>query len=259
MSKKNVFIASAVVVALLAGGLGYFKSDLNQGFFRFNFNSFKGSPETDSKFGSEPEAPQVGEKGVKKKCYQIPVMKSNGGWTTETVCPPDMEENPKPNTSEETPKPNTVEDTKRKKQTNDINRAEMAKLMFEELSSHVRGGIDTGADDCFSDTGGKWYGPYACYFVEKGKMAGYPDGTFRGSNPIIRAEGSKMVVEAFNIPFVTNKISFPDLITSEWYYNYVKTLVIHQIAKGYPNGQFGPSDNLQKDTAKEWVEKAGLL
>jgi hypothetical protein len=79
-----------------------------------------------------------------------------------------------------------------------VNRAEFLKVLALAAFGDSVASAET---TCFADFVGipQWYWPYACAAKEHGLVNGYPDGTFRGDQPISLAEAAKMAVTAWKI------------------------------------------------------------
>ncbi len=84
------------------------------------------------------------------------------------------------------------------------------------------------------------------FLVQKGVINGYPDGTFKPSGTITRAEMSKVLVVAFDIELKNEeaKITFPDVKENAWYAKYVYALVNEGAIKGYEDGTFKPDNEV---------------
>lgn len=106
-----------------------------------------------------------------------------------------------------------------------ITRAEFAKIAVSFFKDNVRETIG----DRFSDIHGKWYTEYVNLANELAIVNGYPDGTFRPDNKIIRAESMTIVNNTLRrtpckeglLP-VSVMITWPDKATSAWYYEAVQ-------------------------------------
>lgn len=90
----------------------------------------------------------------------------------------------------------------------------------------------------------------AINFIEtEGIISGYPDGTYRPDNPIKRGEFMKIVVGAkygTDQSMLNNYYSncFKDVPADQWYTPYVCLGRAQGIVSGYPNGDFGPGQNI---------------
>lgn len=92
--------------------------------------------------------------------------------------------------------------------------------------------------------------------AEKGIVEGYDDGKFKPEQKINRAEFLKIVIEsAFAEDQIANCIEyntlpnwtyafFPDVKLYTWYSNYICTAKMQGFIKGYPDGQFKPSNEI---------------
>lgn len=106
-----------------------------------------------------------------------------------------------------------------------ITRAEFAKIAVSFFKDNVRETIG----DRFSDIHGKWYTEYVNLANELAIVNGYPDGTFRPDNKIIRAESMTIVNNTLRrtpckeglLP-VSEMINWPDNAVSAWYYEAVQ-------------------------------------
>ena len=99
------------------------------------------------------------------------------------------------------------------------------------------------------------------YISSHSIVSGYPDGTFRPSSPINRAEFTKIIVGATTEDHSTIKGSncFPD-VEDEWFAKYVCTAKDKNIIGGYPDGTFKPADNVNfAEAAKIVVEAFELI
>lgn len=103
------------------------------------------------------------------------------------------------------------------------------------------------SDNPFPDVSTKTLaGKSALELFERGVIKGYPDGTFKGSQEVNRAEAAKFLLEARNQAYAIQLPSnrFPDVITSEWYAQFVLTAAELGIINGYPDGTFKPTNTI---------------
>lgn len=81
----------------------------------------------------------------------------------------------------------------------------------------------------------------------KGIISGYPDGSFRPTQTINRAEALKIIFETVGISADADGNSgFPDVPTAEWYAKYVKKAKDGSIVAGYPDGRFRPQQEVNR-------------
>ncbi len=77
-----------------------------------------------------------------------------------------------------------------------LNRAEFLKIVLK--SAPVQDFVDADTSNCFPDVkAADWYSMYVCAAKRKGMVSGYPDGTFKPSNPVNYAEAIKMLTELY--------------------------------------------------------------
>ena len=93
------------------------------------------------------------------------------------------------------------------------------------------------------------------YLAEQEIVKGYPDGTFRPSQKINRAEFLKIVLEADNTRFTAPCLEgeFPDVSPSDWFVIYTLHAKCFGIIEGYPDGTFKPSKTIN------FVEAAKII
>lgn len=86
-------------------------------------------------------------------------------------------------------------------------------------------------------------------------VQGYPDGLFRPSNYINRAEFLKIVIKALGVSPSDEYVKkcFPDIDTSQWFTKYVCYAKDHNIVGGYPDGMFRPENNINNAEALKVV------
>lgn len=105
-----------------------------------------------------------------------------------------------------------------------INRAEVTKISV--LSAELPLSQNT---NCFPDLDPtQWYAVYVCTAFENKIVSGYPDGTFKPEQNIIRVEALKIISESLNLPSQTNSTnssSYSDYNNNEWYSNYLNTYI----------------------------------
>jgi len=104
-----------------------------------------------------------------------------------------------------------------------------------------------GTASVFADMKGHWAEKYASVLSEKKVINGYADGSFKGENPVTRAELTKMLVSAFGI--VANAgADFKDVDKAAWYYEFVAKASGAGIVTGY-DGFFNPDSSVTRQDA----------
>ncbi len=81
-----------------------------------------------------------------------------------------------------------------------------------------------------------------------GIINGYPDGTFKPSGKITRAEMAALLVRAYqeNQPEFKAEVKFTDIKNIHWASEYIKTAAAIGIVKGYPDKTFRPNSNITR-------------
>jgi S-layer homology domain len=93
-----------------------------------------------------------------------------------------------------------------------------------------------------------------------GIISGYSDHTFRWGNNVTRGQFSKMIVQAFNLPFNTHGgPHFTDVPTTNPFYQYVETAYNDGLISGYSDHTFRPGNNLTRGQASKIVWLARQL
>lgn len=116
--------------------------------------------------------------------------------------------------------------------------------------------------DCEFEDVANWAKPYVAAAEKAGYIKGYPDGTFRGSEEITRAEFSKMLVQYMQVEGITlekqDSVSFADVDRNgkKWYTDAVYLLADGGIICGYKDGTFLPDSQI---TRAEAVTMLGRL
>lgn len=137
-----------------------------------------------------------------------------------------------------------------------VNRAEMAKFAF--MVSGLP--LETAAEAPYKDVAmGQWYTDYVYTLTKNGivsgdKLNGVPTGFFRPSDALNRAEAAKMLVNSAQMAEdLSGAPHFPDVTTSDWFYNYVETLFNNGVVAGYPDGYFRPANNINRAEVAKMV------
>ncbi len=132
---------------------------------------------------------------------------------------------------------------------------EMTRAQLVKILIACEGGTDisTPATPPFSDVPVTHFA--AGYIAEAkrlGFISGYPDGTFKPDQTIIRVEGLKMILlkKFLASKIIGGSMDFTDTIKGQWYEKYVAFAQLKGFVTGYldstgkPTGKFGPADKL---------------
>ncbi len=110
-----------------------------------------------------------------------------------------------------------------------INRAEFLKITM--LAAFGQEVFDLPNGYCFADFVGEeqWYWVYACAAKQRGIVHGYPDGTFRGEQPVNLAEALKIGMQSW-------QISLPSYLSppEHWYDPYFDAASFTRVFTAFP-------------------------
>ncbi len=93
-----------------------------------------------------------------------------------------------------------------------------------------------------SDVAGTPFEKAVTALMEKGVVAGYPDGKFYPLNQISRVEACKIIITTFNAQPVSGSSGFSDMAGYGWADNYVSYAKKAGIIQGYGDGTFKPGN-----------------
>lgn len=95
-----------------------------------------------------------------------------------------------------------------------------------------------------SDVAGNWAEPFIRALVDKGIIAGYPDGTFRPDQAITRAEFAALLNKSFTLQPTRAARKFKDVPSRYWAADVIQKAYQSGFLAGYPNGTFAPNQNI---------------
>ncbi len=83
------------------------------------------------------------------------------------------------------------------------------------------------------------------HLYDLGVVNGYPDGTYKPTQPVSRQEFTTMVVKGASIPLLKNQTStFTDVKNDLWSKDYIMTLTARGIIQGKAPQKFAPQDTI---------------
>jgi|GEM_PF-159069 len=100
------------------------------------------------------------------------------------------------------------------------------------------------ASASFTDIEEHWAYDEINYLTDQELLNGYPDGTFRPSRSITRAEASKVIADQLGLKS-TNSSAFPDT-SGHWAESYINAIAERDIIIGFENGEFKPNHTLRR-------------
>lgn len=113
--------------------------------------------------------------------------------------------------------------------------------------------VTTGSAATFKDIEGHWAQKYIEEWIAKGVINGYPDGTFRPNQYVTRAEVSKILALAYEMPTEVETTNFSDVAAGRWFYSYIQSCAAFGVIDGYPDGSFRPDNNVTRSEAVKMV------
>jgi S-layer homology domain len=197
----------------------------------------KTAPEGDVKTPEvQPVAPTTEQQTAPKAEEKTPEVQPVAPTTEQQTAPKGQEKTPEQTPEVQPVAPTTEQQTEPKKD----DKAPKGDLTAPDVKQ--QGGAVN-----LSDISGNWAEPFIRVLVEKGIIAGYPDGTFQPDRPVTRAEFAALVNKAFpDAPQVREAISFRDVPKRFWAAQAIAKASSTGFLAGYPNGTFGPSQNIKR-------------
>ncbi len=100
------------------------------------------------------------------------------------------------------------------------------------------------AASAFPDIDGHWAEDEITYLAGQGLVSGFPDGTFKPSETVTRAQVAAVVAGQLGLD--PEPAAFPDVPSTHWANEAIGALVDEGIMSGYPNGTFQPSNPMTR-------------
>lgn len=92
-----------------------------------------------------------------------------------------------------------------------------------------------------------WAANFINPLVQKGVIAGFPDGTFKPDAPVTRAQFAAMVQKALPRNSTRPMINFNDVSSSYWANTAINNAVMMGFLSGYPGQVFRPEQNIPRE------------
>ncbi len=103
------------------------------------------------------------------------------------------------------------------------------------------------AQSTFYDVQGNWAQACIQDLASRNIISGYPDGSFRPSSPVTRAEFAAMTRKAFpNADRVRSTTQFADVASNYWAYTSIQEAYQTGFLSGYPGNVFSPNQNIPR-------------
>ncbi len=91
-----------------------------------------------------------------------------------------------------------------------------------------------------------WASEFIQALVNRGVIAGFPDGSFRPEEPVTRAQFAAIVSKAFNRQPVRQPVQFTDIPAGFWATNAIQAAYTTGFLAGYPGNAFRPDENIPR-------------
>ncbi|WP_242065565.1 DUF1565 domain-containing protein [Trichocoleus sp. FACHB-262] len=98
----------------------------------------------------------------------------------------------------------------------------------------------------FKDVQGHWAQAFIEALAARNIISGFPDGTYRPSTPVTRAQFAAIINKAFTPSAQRSSINFVDVGQSFWGYQAIQTAYRGGFLAGYPGGVFLPDQQIPR-------------
>lgn len=199
---------------------------------------------------------------------QPPVDPPSGGDDDTDTDEPNPDDTPDLNTKDHfsyivgypedyrTGEPSENEDLWPVKPQGNITRAEVATIFYRLLTDEARDENWTRENNYTDVDEDDWFNTPVSTLSAMGIVGGYEDGSFRGNNPITRAEFAAIASRFFvETGFTYDPDTFTDVTGSEWFADALATAFEHGIIGGYPDGSFQPNKAIARSEACSIVNR----
>lgn len=92
-----------------------------------------------------------------------------------------------------------------------------------------------------------WASEFVTALVQRGVIAGFPDGTFRPEAPVTRAQFAAMVQSALTKDTIRSSINFNDVPSNYWATGAINNAYRMGFLSGYPGNVFRPEQNIPRE------------
>ena len=141
------------------------------------------------------------------------------------------------------------------KPESNVNRAELLKILVKPLIPE-----DINMQNCFPDVHDEWFSSYVCYAQRNGWISGYPDGTFKPSDPVKKVEAIKMIVNINQLIWEDNNFSndasrFLDIDNNAWYFPFLRIADNRGLLDSFEN-LYSPASFISRGEVSENMYRA---
>lgn len=137
----------------------------------------------------------------------------------------------------------------------DITREEITSILYR-ITNHEYEKPFVSTGNMFPDVKlDRWSTRDIEYMTDKGIVNGYPDGEFKPSRNLSRAEFAALVFRFAGIGESNIKNPFTDLDETHWAYKEILALTSSGLIQGYPDGTYRPENNITRAEAMTVINK----
>lgn len=149
-----------------------------------------------------------------------------------------------------------------------INRAELLKILVGDKVASLDvmdegGKPHSDFQNCFPDVHDEWFAVFVCYAKQQGWIGGYPDGTFRPSQPVTKAEAVKMLVSIEGFPLSAQASPFDDVQEGDWYAPYIQAAyakgILEMPRKGFNSYPYGAGEAMTRGSVAESMYRVAVM
>jgi subtilisin len=120
--------------------------------------------------------------------------------------------------------------------------------------------VNAKVHDPFPDfKSGVWYANYVYDLNARHALSGYPDGNFYPFKPITRGEAVSMIGRALKLNGTPRVTIYPDVKSSYFASGYVATMSEQNLATGFPDGTFKPTQTISRGEVIALLDRAYKL
>ena len=137
----------------------------------------------------------------------------------------------------------------------DITREEVTVILYR-ITNHEYEKPFVATGEVFPDVAyERWSTRDIEYMADKGIVEGYPDGDFKPSRNLTRAEFAALIYRFTKVKKSKMDNPFTDLDNSHWAYDEIMTLAKSGLIEGYPDKTYRPEDNISRAEVMTVINK----
>ncbi len=126
-----------------------------------------------------------------------------------------------------------------------ISREEVAMIFYRLTTSENKENFKNTTSKFNDIDSSRWSSNAIAFLSEAGILQGYPDGTFKPTQPVTRAEFAA-IIERYSEIADTKKLPFKDIEKDHWASEAIKLVATQGWMQGYPDETFKPNNNITR-------------